>query len=72
MTSLAPAAVYEVSVIGEVGPAVAAALEQWGAPGPGRAQTILRVRPGNGSDLVALVLRLESHGYDVTEISVTA
>lgn len=72
MTSHAASTVYEISVLGEVGPAVGAALARWGAPGSGRPQTILRLRPENGPEMVALVLRLDSHGFDVAEISVTA
>ena len=60
--------VYELVVVGAIGPALRHALEPF-ATAPPQVQTILRAEAPHGQDLVDLMVALESRGLDVADIA---
>lgn len=73
MTAPRPVAapVYELVVVGAIGPALRRALEPF-ATTCSEVQTILRAEAPHGRDLVDLMLALESRGLDVADIAALA
>jgi hypothetical protein len=59
--------VYELTIVGCLGPALLRALEPcaatWSEP-----QTILRTAVPNGSDLVEVLVAIEERGLDIADI----
>ena len=62
------AAVYELTVVGALGPALRKALEPF-ATACSEVQTILRADAPAFKDLVDLLVALESRGLDVADIT---
>lgn len=60
--------VYELVVVGAIGPALRRALEPF-ATACSEVQTILRAEAPHGRDLVDLMVALESRGLDVADIA---
>jgi len=63
--------VYELVVVGPIGPALRRALEPF-ATACSEVQTILRAEAPHGRDLVDLMVALESRGLDVADIAALA
>ena len=66
-----PPPVYELVVVGAIGPALRRALEPF-ATACSEVQTILRAEAPHGRDLVDLMVALESRGLDVADIAALA
>lgn len=67
-TGSGTAPVYELVVVGAIGPALRRALEPF-ATACSEVQTILRAEAPHGRDLVDLMVALESRGLDVADIA---
>lgn len=67
----AEAPVYELVVVGAIGPALRRALEPF-ATACSEAQTIVRAEAPHGRDLVDLMVALESRGLEVADIAALA
>jgi hypothetical protein len=63
--------VYEITVLGGLGPVLRSALAPCRALAPGY-DTIMRVNAHEGEDLLELVRRLESRGLEVANVSLVA